>query len=61
MNSWYLAVYKHGKVILDAVALTQRGYESTLTDFKIMIEEGADKVVIEHYIDDVMVKHEEIK
>lgn len=49
------------KTILDAVALTERGYNSTLKDYKIMLEKGAEKVMVRHYEDDNLLKEEYFK
>lgn len=59
MMSWYLAVHKGSSRLLDAVALTERGMESTLKDFKIMLEHGADRVIIQEFNGDTMVSEKE--
>ncbi len=61
MRSWYLAVYKNKICILDAVALNERGMKSTLNDFKIMLEKGADSVLFREYLNDEIVKEEIFK
>lgn len=59
MMSWYLAVYKGSSRILDAVALNERGMESALKDFRIMLEHGADRVIIQEFNGDTMISEKE--
>ncbi len=62
MKSWYLAVHmSNGKCILDAVAITKRGMESTLSDFKIMLEKGADCIILKEYEDDNLIDQKTIR